>query len=378
MPNIVPAIGRSAAFGLIIISVMANAAFGHSLTDGNERFIYAATFAFLDAFKAVLPVLAGLAWQSGQMAKTVSTLIIFTILSAVSFTAEIGLYATTKAHVLGDASAARAKYEAAIADRERIEARIAAIGDIRSASEIRADVETARLDKIFARSKECSDVTLDDSRNFCGGLARLNAELQKAIDIAGLRRRLDDTVSKLSEMDISLVMRSADPQAETLARLAGPFISADPGTVRSALAVLIALLIEIGSGLGLWLSTGHRPAQRERLQETIKDSQVADHAGRQPHEAPAAVSEARACHVERWLAECVADRKGGYVTAREMLESFASWCALHSEKNIGQTLLGKRLGELDYAKKKQGGTIRYLDIALRPVRTEVRLAAVNG
>jgi len=60
------------------------------------------------------------------------------------------------------------------------------------------------------------------------------------------------------------------------------------------------------------------------------------------------------------------------VTAKETLEAFGSWCALHSEKNIGQTLF-KRLAELGYAKRKQGGTVRY--VALRPTRAELRLAS---
>lgn len=377
MQKITPAIGICAAFGLIIISVTANAAFGLSLTAGDERFIYSAAFGLLDAFKAVLPVLAALAWMSGQKGKTVLALISFAILAAVSFSAEIGLYMTTKAHVIGDAGAARERYRDAVADKARIEARIAEIGNARSAAEIQADIETAKLDRIFARSKECNDVTMDDSRAFCGKLSHLTAELQTAGELSGLRKKLDAASARLAAIDVSAAIRPVDPQAETLARLAGPFIAVNPETVRSMLAVLIAFLIELGSGLGLWLSTGHRPEALKTVSTPLAGGPAAEDAPK-AELAPAALtepSETKTCPVERWLAGCVTDRKGAYVTAKEMLEAFASWCAVHGEKNIGQTILGRRLTELGYGKRKQGGTVRYLDIALRPVRTEIRLAA---
>ena len=49
-------------------------------------------------------------------------------------------------------------------------------------------------------------------------------------------------------------MRVVDPQAQALAKLVSPVGDVDPDTVRTGLAVLIALLIELGSGLGPWLA----------------------------------------------------------------------------------------------------------------------------
>jgi hypothetical protein len=50
-------------------------------------------------------------------------------------------------------------------------------------------------------------------------------------------------------------MRSSDPQSEALSRFTGFSSSA----IRDALVVLVALLIELGSGLGLWGSSQNLP-----------------------------------------------------------------------------------------------------------------------
>jgi len=67
-----------------------------------------------------------------------------------------------------------------------------------------------------------------------------------------LRDQDEKHAAKLSGFDLAAVMRSADPQSEALARFTG---FAAP-SVRDALAVLVAVLIELGSGLGLWVAAG--------------------------------------------------------------------------------------------------------------------------
>ena len=67
------------------------------------------------------------------------------------------------------------------------------------------------------------------------------------------RLRADDAklATKMAGMDLAAVMKSADPQSEALARFTG----LSPATMRDALAVLVAVLIELGSGFGLWVVT---------------------------------------------------------------------------------------------------------------------------
>ena len=66
-----------------------------------------------------------------------------------------------------------------------------------------------------------------------------------------LRAQDQTFVAKLDGFNLAAVMKSSDPQSEALARFTG--FSAQ--SIRDGLAVLVAALIELGSGLGLWVAT---------------------------------------------------------------------------------------------------------------------------
>jgi hypothetical protein len=69
-------------------------------------------------------------------------------------------------------------------------------------------------------------------------------------------------------------MRSSDPQSEALGRFTG--FSAQ--SVRDALAILVAALIELGSGLDLWVAAGgttHSEPKEESRASAVKAAPVA-------------------------------------------------------------------------------------------------------
>ncbi|MEO0730547.1 MAG: hypothetical protein AAFY64_09215, partial [Pseudomonadota bacterium] len=91
-------------------------------------------------------------------------------------------------------------------------------------------------------------------RNFCGEVTSLKAELGSAQQAAKLEQRIADTQAKLASMD-GAGPKAADPQAQILAKLTGfvmPGISVED--VQTGLAVFIALLLEVGSGLGMYIA----------------------------------------------------------------------------------------------------------------------------
>jgi hypothetical protein len=64
--------------------------------------------------------------------------------SLYSFTSELGLYALGRSAVASDAQAGREAYEAAKADRGRIEARLKELGPQRPAGTVQADLDAAK------------------------------------------------------------------------------------------------------------------------------------------------------------------------------------------------------------------------------------------
>ena len=85
------------------------------------------------------------------------------VLTVLSFTAEIGLYAHTKSEIVGDAKAAHARYADAKAAKAKAEADLAALGPVRPAGDIAADLGGLRRDRLFDRSKQCTEATTPES-----------------------------------------------------------------------------------------------------------------------------------------------------------------------------------------------------------------------
>lgn len=364
------------ALGVAVISIGANFWFGTLLTTGEERWLYGAVFALLDALKTVLPILAAAALAAGLLAKARVGVVIFALLSALSFTAEIGLYATTKSETVGDAKAAHERYEQAKSAKVKADADLAAIGTTRPAGEIAGEIAALKRDRLYDRSKQCTAATAAESRELCAQVDRLTGERDKAVEAAALRQVAGNAAVALSKQDVAAAMRKIDPQAEALAKLISPVADVDPDTVRTGLAVLIALLIELGSGLGPWLAAPHHAAARKPEAET-----PAAEPGPVMHTTipePAIEQDAGDDLVARWASSALVKRRGTFVPAAEARAAFETWCATEGAEPLNPTALGKAMTALGYERRKVGGAMRYEGIALTATRpTPLRLAVIN-
>ena len=382
MAFILTFLGAAAAMTLAVLSISANALFGTLLTTGQERWLYGVLFGALDVLKTILPLIAAGAFAAGIRAKGVAALLVFGVLTVLSLTASIGLYATTKNEMVGDAKAAHTRYQDAVATREKGEADLAALGKVRPAGDIAGEIGALKRDQLYDRSKHCTDATATDSREICAKLARLDGEASKAAEAARLRAEIDKARGRLATMDVAAAMRAVDPQAEALARVLSAAIGpASPETVRTALAVLVALLVELGSGLGPWLVS---PNVRHRRQpEPSRERPSAEAAEATPVtvleavDVPAAAEPAGEDSVRRWAADAIARRKGGFVPAKELRAAFESWCAAEGIKPLNPTAFGRAMGALGFRSGKVGGEQRYFDIALVGGKV-LRLAVDNA
>jgi len=293
--------------------------------------------------------------------------------TVLSFTASIGLYATTKSELVGDAKAVRVRYTDAVAARDKAQADLAKLGAVRAAGDIAADIGTLKRDFRYDRSKQCRDATATDSRDLCAQIDRLEGEAQKAAEAKRLNQVLAAARVKVDQLDIGKAMKVIDPQAEQLAKLVSVVKPVSPENVRTALAVLIAFLVELGAGLGPWLVAPHHAP--ERRSKNDKKSQPATAPGVETVETvkteqpavsePADVGEDL---VARWAATALVKRRGSYVLAKDARASFEAWCATENAEPMNATAFGKAMGEAGYAGRKVGGMRRYEGVALTAAR----------
>ena len=233
------------------ISILCCYVFGTHLALGIEGQLYGVLGGVADALKAFLPLAIAGALAARQKGRAAAGAAMFAVFSLYSFTSELGLYALGRNAVTSDAQAGREAYEAAKADRGRIEARLKELGPQRPAGTVQADIDAAKQGGLWRSSEGCTQATWTATRTFCTGFEKLKGELASAQEAERLRGQDEKLTVKLSGFDLAAVMRSSDPQSEALSRFTGFSSSA----IRDALAVLVAALIELGSGLGLWVAT---------------------------------------------------------------------------------------------------------------------------
>jgi hypothetical protein len=190
-------------------------------------------------------------------------------------------------------------------------------------------------------------------------IERLNAELATAQEAKALQGRIDEVSLRLSKMDAADALKSVDPQAEALAKI----VALSPDTVRTGLAILIAALIELGSGLGFWLLMSPNEAEKKEPTKVEKRKRETARKTEAQTSAPERAPEVRI--VDQWAGETVVRRKDNFVLAAEIRASFDAWCRNNDLTPVNATLFGRRMTSLNFKRKKVGGSIRYDGVVLR-------------
>ena len=345
-------IGSALALALSGISILCCFEFGRHLAPGNEGTLYGALGAVADALKAALPIGITAAFAARQRVRALTGMLLFATFSAYSFASELGLYALSRDAQSSTVTASKESFELLKGERKRLAERLKALGETRPTGTIKADIAAQRQNKLWVASSQCAEANTNAARTFCASLERLAGELAAGEEAERLRVDDGKFSAKLSGIDLAAVMRSADPQSEALARFTG----LTPSTMRDGLAVLLALLIELGSGFGLWAVTAAGEGERKNPQE----SKTA--APQQPGPAPTK-SKAKD-PVKAFARAVVVDRASGEVTAAELHNAFVEWAKREGLQEMSPTALGRKLSEMGYARVKRGGRSLYTGIAL--------------
>ncbi len=370
------------ALGIAAVSVACNVKFGLHLGQGLAGQIYAALFGLVDLLKALLPLMIVGTIVASQYLRAVFGSAMFVAFTLLSLTSAAGLYSLTKAEAVADVEAGRASYGLAKEELDRARTRLASLGAVRSVGAVRGDIEAAKQHRRWRSTKACTNATVTASRKFCDEFKRLEGELATAQEAAALRSHATELAAKIEGMNLNEVMRAADPQAEALAHLSG----FTPDDIRSALAVLVALVVELGSGLGLWISTG---GTRSRPSRAIASEVIAGHSTDVVTVVPVTTTVpavplrpqtiAQQHHrtsidpVEAFADACIVRRQRSEVVARDLYDAFAEWAAANGLDEITPVAFGRAMTKLGYRKEKRGGVVRYLGMTLEKTSEDKRL-----
>ena len=355
-------IGGALALALCAISVGCCFLFGTHLAQGVEGTVYGTLGAVADAMKALLPLSIGAALAARHRMKAIIGTVLFITFTLYSFCSELGLYALSRDAQSSSASAGKEAYQSLKDERARIAKRLSELGSARPSRAIEAEIAGQKQDRWWTLSDSCKNAAYAAARTFCAGVERLEAERATAIEAESLRTQDNQFAAKMSGYDLREVLKSADAQSEALGRLLG----IDPSRVKDGLAIMVAVLIELGSGFGLFAISGHGAAAGAGTASPAGQSQA-------PVE-PAASGQrrkpgkAKQDPVASFCRAMLLAKDGAETTAAEVYLGWQAWVATNGGPVLSPTALGRRLSEMGYQRTKRGGIARYTGIDLREMK----------
>jgi hypothetical protein len=385
-------LGVIAAGILLAVSAAMNYRFGFSLgktaTDGQ---IYGLASAAADCFKALIPFFFFAALRNRMWSQAIAAALVWTVVVTYSMTSALGHAALNRLDSTGQRASEAAAYKDLRADSKRAQEQLAWIPAHRPGETVAAEVNVLKAQRQWTLTKECTQITGKAGRDFCQQFHKLNAELGSAQQSEKLETRIADIGSKLAKAGGGTVMAEADPQASVLAKISGLDIS----TVQTALTIFVALLIEVGSGFGMYVAfaywrlhdrkaepvasamatveAGHPPVWADEVAMPVTDSAAAEQAA-QPQPARLGANDNRTparplvpeSDVQRYYRErVVAAAEHASLTSSELYEDYCRWCEEKERIPFAHPRVTREIAELGVKKERIGKRTRYFGIALR-------------
>ncbi|MFZ1103347.1 MAG: hypothetical protein WAN86_10975 [Hyphomicrobiaceae bacterium] len=273
--HILGVLGVLAALVLLLVSMMMNYQFGSSLgKTATDKHIYGMASAAADCFKALAPFFFFAALRSRVWSQAVAAALVWTVVTVYAFTSAIGHAALNRFDTSGQRVVASASYKDTRAELQRAEEQLKWIPPHRPPATVEAEINVLKAQRTWMTTTECTDATIRASREFCQQYFKLAAELASGHEAQKHQVKIAELSAQAGKATGAAVLGMADPQASVIARLTGLELE----TVQTGLMLFVALLIEIGSGFGMYVAFAYwrpnqslhgEPAPRSRTVEVL-------------------------------------------------------------------------------------------------------------
>ena len=378
-------LGVLAAGVLLLVSAAMNWRFGYQLgTTEFDGFIYGSASAAADCLKALVPFFIFAAIRNKMWMQAFASVVVWSVVTVYSLTSALGHAALNRQDTAGSRASEVQSYKDLRADLERAKSQLSWVPQHRPAQAVQSEINGLQLKRQWKWTKGCTTAKGRSNRRFCDAYTGLQAELASANEAAKLETRIAGIQAKLEGQN-GVTHSSADPQAAVLAQLTGLFM---PGVktehVQTALVIFIALLLEVGSGLGMYIAFSQWRLHDRRIPVAANSGAAAATIEEQPIIAtePVAMAVTEPCvgandnksapklvapesDVERYHNERVEAQDGSSLTATALYEDYCAWCDEQEKEPLALPTFGREFGELGVQKAKIAGRVRYIGIALR-------------
>lgn len=398
-------LGVLAAGVLLAVSAAMNWRFGFSLgrteLDGQ---IYGAASAAADCFKALVPFFFFAAVKNKMWSQAAASAVVWVVVTAYSLTSALGHSMLNRLDTAGQRTVHAQAYNDLRAGLKSAQDELGWIPQHRPAQMVQAEVDGLKGQRYWQWTNSCSDAKDKSGRDFCQKFHTLSAELAAAQQAATVKEKIASIQSKLDGMG-GTVMTEADPQAMVLAKLGSIFFpNMKVEDVQTALAVFVALLLEVGSGFGMYVAFSQwrlydkkapvapsmatmstaavavaapvavqiakpRSGANDNTTKVVPVAAPAPAAAIAAPATPAPAPQPRLVapetDVERFYKEKVETQDGSSLTATELYEEYCDWCDKQEKEPLALPTFGREFGELGVQKARIAGRVRYIGIALK-------------
>lgn len=374
--------------GAGIATARLNYSFGIALGSSSLALIFAAG----DVMKTFLPTFLGTflgrEWI-GTFPRRCVGWATFCFLVVCSVLCAMGMYGINRDATAAKVLATQQTYGNQKADRERAEKRIAELSALTPRETVEGQITSMTLDRIYTRTDGCNPdprkTERDDSRAFCGELAKLRASLPTLIPTAEIQRDLTEARERLRKLeaaiggtDLKTVNTDPDVVYKALARML-PFWTEEQ--LKDLQALLGALVTEIPSLLP-WLFGMHGGHETPRKREASGKFKSA--AADAPANVPNVLAVAERIElpgeqslVAAWLRHRVQRRPGSTTPSSAIYADLTAYCGEHKLALPNKTVFGREMTRLGFSERRKIATEQhYVGIELVPAR-ELRLAVSN-
>lgn len=385
-------LGVLAAGVLLAVSAAMNWRFGFSLgrseLDGQ---IYGAASAAADCFKALVPFFFFAAVRNKMWSQAAASAVVWVVVTAYSLTSALGHSMLNRLDTAGQRTVHAQSYQDLRTNLKHAQDELGWIPQHRPAQAIQADIDGLKGQRQWGWTDGCVTVKGKEAIAYCQKYHAAQAELASAQQAGVVQAKIADIEGKLATASGQSVMSDADPQAMVLAKLGGfLFPNLKVEDVQTALAVFVALLLEIGSGFGMYVSFSQWRLYDRHAPDAPKMVAVSNTAAAAVAAPPAVASQpkprsgandnvtkvlvaqapaprlvAPETDVERFYKERIETQDGSSLTATSLYEDYCAWCEEQEKEPLALPTFGREFGELGVQKARIAGRIRYIGIALK-------------
>lgn len=353
--DLLVALGVAGSLVLIGATAMLNWRFGYKLGGDDEvdRLVFAWGLCAADVVKALMPFSLAVAARKKDWLGVGAAAAIFAIATVSSFYAGIGIGAE---HRFANEGANTKTIDRRVdlkAGKERLEARLAALGPLPSPAVVESEIEAAFAKPVQRGGRSLANFTdrcrrsMVAAREACAAVATLQVKLEAAKESEQASAELKQVQADLQSLNSGV--QTADPQLDVLVRVAKwVSINAPRDDIRTGLLLFLGVLLELGSGLGLYAVTTpwrHREPGPEgkRMTTTVGDAVV-------------------------YADERLVPVRGSRLTANEVYADYEAWCKKHNYVAVREGVFTEQLivlaKDIGMPLEQSGSNLEFCDVGV--------------